>query len=283
MENRTPGLRSETSVQEENERLRQKVSKLQAAAVSQPNHLTSALQSENDKLRAENEELRANLLAANSSNERFRFISDYSTILIALVDPEERYVFMNGLYQKWFGFEPENAIGKTILEVAGTFAREKVKNQIQSALLGNHVHFENPVTLLRGETKVIDLQFIPVWYPEHGANGFVILGYDITDRKFSESRILEIQDRLEFALKSAGMSSWHVDMRQNQPTASETKSRLGNEVLMTDGLESILKLVHPDDAEETLLALRESIQERKPFDQEYRQLQPDGTYRWISS
>ena len=41
--------------------------------------------------------------------------------------------------------------------------------------------------------------------------------------------------------------------------------------------------VHPDDVDDTFQALKESISEHKPYQHEYRQIQPDGTYQWILS
>jgi PAS domain S-box-containing protein len=80
------------------------------------------------------------------------------------------------------------------------------------------------------------------------------------------------------------MSSWHLDLTTNQvSTEVGSKPLLGYEIERIDLLEAVRVRVHPDDVEETLRALKASIRDRKPYHHEYRQIQADGSYRWMSS
>ena len=236
----------------------------------------TTLEEENARLREENAQLRA-------SDGQLRLLADFSPALISYVDREERYRFMNRRYTEWFGFESKEVIGKTILEVVGPVAYEKAKTQICEALKGKHTHFENQVVMKSGEPKFVDLQFVP--FQDSGqVNGFIILGYDITDLKKAEWALKETQMRLEFALENANMTSWYLDLKTNQVLSTPgSKPLSGYEVERQSLYDMTCAKVHPDDVDHTFKALSESIQEHKPYQHEYRQLQSDGSYRWILS
>jgi PAS domain S-box-containing protein len=129
----------------------------------------------------------------------------------------------------------------------------------------------------------VDLQFVP--FQDSGqVNGFIILGYDITDLKKAEWALKETQMRLEFALENANMTSWYLDLKTNQVLSTPgSKPLSGYEVERQSLYDMTCAKVHPDDVDHTFKALSESIQEHKPYQHEYRQLQSDGSYRWILS
>jgi PAS domain S-box-containing protein len=222
---------------------------------------------------------------------QLRIVADFSPALIAHVDSGERYQFMNRLYQDWFGFDPLTSVGKTILEVVGPASYETAKIPIRDAVAGKHVHFENQVTLKDGTTKYVDLQFVPLGDSSSEMNGFILLGYDVTERKAAEAALRaneakyrEAQERLEFAIACAQMNPWYLDLKKNQIFSASGESPLQGYELSKSNLAEVVKVrVHPDDVEDTLKALSKSIREQKPYDHEYRQLQADGSYRWISS
>ncbi len=223
--------------------------------------------------------------------QQLRIVADFSPALIAHVDSAERYRFMNRLYKEWFGFDPLASLGKTILEVVGPVAYEKAKGPIQAAISGKHVHFENSVFMKDGTEKFLDLQFVPLDNSSEEMSGFIVLGYDITERKASESALRsseakyrESKDRLDFALKSAQMSPWHLDLKTHQVFTAFGADPMPGYEKSCLSLEEVVRVkVYPDDVEDTVKALTECILEKKPYDHEYRQLGSDGSVRWISS
>ena len=53
------------------------------------------------------------------SERRMHLIADSLPVLIAHVDREQRYVFMNRAYEAWFNIDPDTARGRPVREVLG--------------------------------------------------------------------------------------------------------------------------------------------------------------------
>jgi PAS domain S-box-containing protein len=132
--------------------------------------------------------------------EQLRLVADFSPALISYVDKNEKYQFMNRRYGEWFGADSRDGLGKSKIEVVGPVAYSKAKPQIDKALKGEHVHFENELVLPDGATKYLDMQFVPFHTSPGETNGFIILGYDITDRRYAEDELKRTADLLSAIL-----------------------------------------------------------------------------------
>ena len=84
------------------------------------------------------------------SQRRMHVIADSLPVLIAQVDRDQRYVFMNRAYESWFGIDPESAPGRTIREVLGDDLYEVALPYVRRVLSGEQVTFTEFVTLPQG-------------------------------------------------------------------------------------------------------------------------------------
>jgi PAS domain S-box-containing protein len=164
----------------------------------------------------------------NDTEVQLRLIADFSPALIARVDQHERYQFMNRLYKDWFGFEPLQSIGKTILEVVGPIPYAKAEKKIKEALQGVWVQFENRVFLKDGTAKDVDLQFVPITEAQGGHNGFIILGYDITPRKEVEQKLRRTSEILQAIMTSSQDLIYVKDRFSRMVYCNPTTLKLAN-------------------------------------------------------
>ena len=76
------------------------------------------------------------------SERRMHVIADSLPVLIAYVDRDQRYVFMNRAYEAWFGIDPESARGRTIREVLGNELYELALPYVDASPLrrAGHLH-----------------------------------------------------------------------------------------------------------------------------------------------
>ena len=90
-------------------------------------------------------------------------------------------------------------------------------------------------------------------------------------------------DRLALALEAGQMGTWHWDARSSVLHCDPALLRvLGTSPEAFDGTVSCyLALVHPDDREPTLAAVRASLEGRREHRHEHRVVLPDGSVRWI--
>lgn len=116
--------------------------------------------------------------------------------------------------------------------------------------------------------------------------GLVIFSTDITERKRSEERLQEAQERLRTAAEIArlGFCEWSLDTDQIR-FSREWKKQLGyGAVELPDRLDEWTSRLHPEDRDGVLEAIaRIRTAATSEHEMEYRLRHRDGTYRWIGA
>lgn len=69
--------------------------------------------------------------ALRESERRFRSVFEQSSVGIGITDPEERFIRVNASFARMLGFEPEELIGKSILEVTHPDDRARSQELLQ--------------------------------------------------------------------------------------------------------------------------------------------------------
>lgn len=123
-----------------------------------------------------------------------------------------------------------------------------------------------------------------------GADGQVERWYgsctDIDDEKSLAEELTTAQDQLEFAMHSARIASWHLDLQTGQVTSSSNTSRLladEDDEIAGDLTLLIRSLVHPDDKEQVAKTIQEAVANDSKYQDRYRMLRRDGSIRWSFS
>ncbi len=141
------------------------------------------------KVLRESMERRSVAKALEKREEELRLITDNLPALIAHVDANERYLFNNKAYERWFGQPPEQLRGKTVRELLGDKAYTRTRPRIKKALTGKTVTFENEITVESLGTRYISGVYIPDAAQARMVKGFYVLINDITERKRAEDRL----------------------------------------------------------------------------------------------
>jgi PAS domain S-box-containing protein len=130
-------------------------------------------------------DLAASQKALANSEAELRLIADALPVLIAFVDTDLRYRFVNQAHQTWFGVSPASMLGKTVEEIFGTPYWETCKEAMQRALAGDETHIEWSRLRLDGEQRVAEIRYIPRRQEDGRVDGIHILATDVTERKAS--------------------------------------------------------------------------------------------------
>ena len=126
---------------------------------------------------------------ARRSAEQLKTITDTLPALVAYVDAEERYQFANRAYETWFGMKPEDVVGKTVREFVGEEIYARFQEPIRRTLAGETVSYEGELKRKDGALIYTQSSYIPE-RDEHGqVRGFVVLAFDITERKQAEETV----------------------------------------------------------------------------------------------
>ena len=151
-----------------------------------------------DSIRSPYQRLAASRQQLRQSEDELRTITDNIPALVAFVDTEQRYQFVNRNYERWLGMKPEQMLGKTAQEIYGADNYAHLQPCLEKALAGQIFDTDHRIVGVRG---AIGRWFNIMYMPKVGADGDVtgiyVLGSDITDRKEAENRALFLAEHDE--------------------------------------------------------------------------------------
>ncbi len=125
------------------------------------------------------------------SEEKLRVIADSLPALVSYVDANQVYQFANSTYEKWFGLNFEEILGRTMRDVLGDASYVAAEPYIRQALAGQEVTHEREL-IRDGESFQLYNVYIPHIGSQKNVLGFFILATDISDRKMVENRLLHL-------------------------------------------------------------------------------------------
>lgn len=127
---------------------------------------------------------------AQVRERQLRIIADSLPVLIAHIDVEHRFRFVNGAYERWFGIKADQVIGRPLCELFGVQAYETLCPQLQASAAGRPV--DAPARLQHRSLGEREVNL--TWVPERGSDGSVVgfysLIHDVTDQKRDERRLM---------------------------------------------------------------------------------------------
>lgn len=128
--------------------------------------------------------------------EQLRLLTDALPVLIAYVDTEEKYLFTNEAYEKWFGIKNKEISGRHIAEIIGKDAYDSIQPQIIDVLNGHRLEFEMQMNYQHAGSKYVKSSFIPQYF-ENSLIGFYSLVVDISPIKEQEDRLKLLLEETE--------------------------------------------------------------------------------------
>jgi diguanylate cyclase (GGDEF)-like protein/PAS domain S-box-containing protein len=129
--------------------------------------------------------------ALRDSEQRLRTITDNVPAIIAHIDAQQRYTFINDYVRKISGEDPQQVIGHTVHEVRGESIYDAIKDQIETVLRGEHTMFENEGDI-RGKHYHFQSNFVPDIDENGKVRGFYALTTDITHIKQVEQELYRL-------------------------------------------------------------------------------------------
>ncbi|HJV52713.1 MAG TPA: PAS domain-containing protein [Noviherbaspirillum sp.] len=132
-------------------------------------------------------ERRSIAAALDQQDQYLRLITDAVPLLIAYIDAEERYRFVNAAYEPWFGRPRAEIVGRNLRDALGA-AYDELRPHIARALAGERVRYEATVHNALGQRHVI-ASYSPDLADDGTVRGFSSTVIDITERKNAEQEL----------------------------------------------------------------------------------------------
>ena len=148
--------------------------------------------------------------ALRQSEQQLRVITDALPGLIASVDRDERYRFVNAGYEQQYGLPREQIVGLSVKDLLKEDYRI-VQPFIHRVLSGERISFETTLLGAGGERTLFST-YVPDRTPEGLVAGFYVLITDISERKRTEGALKESEERFRHLFEQASDGIVTADM-----------------------------------------------------------------------
>jgi len=138
---------------------------------------------------------KANEEALKRSEQQLRLITDSLPAMIAYIDSERRYIFVNKSYANFAGIPRDQILGKEIREVLDEDAYEVIREQVETALSGQPVTFE----ITRPFSGLALRHMLAIYVPdirEGEIHGFFASIHDVTDLEKAKKQARDARETL---------------------------------------------------------------------------------------
>ena len=225
--------------------------------------------------------LKQSKLALKESESMFRDLTEKSLVGVYLVQ-DSRILYVNPRFGEIFGYDPNELIGKTTLDLVLPDDRKRVEEKISERLHSNEASINDSFRGLTKQGKTINIEVFGSSTVHKGKPAIIGTLLDITERKrFSEA--LEMERRLFVAgptiiFKRSAKENWPVEY-----VSPNILSLLGyHPEEFISGDISFGKIIHKDDLPSVAQTTDAETKAGSPhFELEYRVAKKNGGYRWV--
>ncbi|MGD2125284.1 MAG: PAS domain S-box protein [Desulfobacteraceae bacterium] len=217
--------------------------------------------------------------ALRKSEERLKLIVNGLPVLIAYVDADQKYQFVNREYENWFGLSPADIVGKRVRDVVGDAGYEKVREKIEEVLSGQPVSYQDELPFEDGTSRHYQAHYVPQVTPEGWIPGYFIMVEDITDRRQAEEELQKLSRAVDESPVSVIITDREGSIEYVNPKFVQLTGYTSEEVIGQNP--RILKSgEHPP---EFYQALWETIAQGKEWQGEFYNKKKSGDYYWESA
>lgn len=216
----------------------------------------------------------------------FRAVVDSSYDAIIGKRLDGTIISWNPSAQQIYGYSATEAIGSHISLIVPSDRLNELDRIMTGLSRGEGLRGYETVRQRKDGSRIdVSLTISPV----HDASGAVVggsvLARDISDIKRTAQELLESRERLSVAVQAAKIGLFRWECATNRVIWDETLRALFG---LQDGqavfsLDDYIARVHPDDREDLLTGVRESMASGIEYEREYRVLLPDGEIRWLAA
>ncbi|HWI83076.1 ATP-binding protein [Ramlibacter sp.] len=209
-------------------------------------------------------------------------------------DTDGRVTSWNEGARRVLGWSEQDMLGQTVHRfftpednASGTVEREMAQARRAGRAADERWHLR-----AGGERFWASGELMPLRDEGGAITGFVKILRDRTEQRVGEARLRELtatlqasEQRLQLALDVGGMGVWQVNLQTREvvwwPGMAEIHGLpAGAAPPAADGY---ARLIHPEDRDRVLQAMRDTIAQRRSQHIEYRVLWPDGSCHWIEA
>ncbi len=221
--------------------------------------------------------------ALTESRERYRELFEHNSDALFVVGPDGNILDANSIAISRYGYERQELLGLTILDLVAPECRAQVPSRLKKAL-AEGVQFEFRHRRKDGSEFPVEVNSRPIVLG--GERCLLSSVRDITERQQAEKELRERSEIIRLTIEATRLGIWDWNMTADLWTATPSYFRMLGYDPETDGQDREVwgERTHPDDRGFVVDKMIEVRDEGLPgFDIEFRFRHADGSYRWINS
>jgi PAS domain S-box-containing protein len=233
-----------------------------------------------------NEARRRNEAEALRNLEELEQLYRTAPVGLASFDRDLRYTRINERLAEINGRPVADHLGRTVADMIPELAGEVVRLvrgvlETGKPVLGLEMHGETPAA--PGRERYWIVSYYPLLAQDHrggrSVEGVSVVVQEITDRKLAEEELRESEERFRTLADTAPVLIWKAGHDGLRYFFNKTWLGFTGRTSEQESGEGWAEGVHPDDREHCLATCRSAVEQRQPFQIEYRMRRHDGEYR----
>ena len=210
-------------------------------------------------------------------------IADSLPVMIAYLDRDQRYVFLNRTLAEWLEQPRKAILGRTMKEVVGEDAYEFRRPMVEAALAGEEQWFIADFDHATRGKLTVQAHYVP----HRGSNGeiigLILVIQDVTEQRQNEIALRESELRFRRIADSAPVLMWVTRLDRTRDFVNQAYRDFAGISLAEINTHNWREWIHPDDLERLVAESIAGEATLKPFTLEGRYKRADGEYRWLRS
>ncbi|GEM_PF-6158401 len=213
---------------------------------------------------------------------RLAAIADAVPAFVGFLDADRVYRFVNRTYEAWFGRPKADVVGRSIVDVLGESAYQRVRAHLDRALAGERADFAHWFDYPVGR-RFVRGAYVPLYGEDGRIEGVTVTVVDETAIRVAEERLRESESRLRAIFDHAAVGMLELDpgtyeILSANPAAART---FGHPLESLRG-RSPYDFAYPEDADVGREdAARVSRGELEAAEYERRSVREDGRVVWL--
>ena len=211
-------------------------------------------------------------------------IADILPVMVAYVDRDLVYRFVNKPLADWFSVPRKEMLGRTVKEIIGEEAFGQREAMYAAALGGQRTFYASEFEHSSRGHVAVQSDYVP-WADATGeVRGIIILFEDVTESRIAERALRESEARFRRIANSAPALMWvtRLDRVRDFVNDAYLDFAFGPDGSREDArLLDWRERIHPDDVDRIVAESVSGEASLQPFTLEGRYRRWDGEYRWL--
>ena len=218
-----------------------------------------------------------------ASEQHLHLIMDSVPALIAYVDKNLRYQFVNRTFARWHDIPTTNIAGTHLSDIRSERAYQQLRQYAERVLSGRQFSTETAMPKRHGGSRDVHATYTPHVDQQGNVQGYFALVQDITEHKQTERDLQESTERLRLLLETTDAIPWEADAKTWRFTyvGPQVETLFCYPLAQWYEEDFWAKHLHPDDRDSAIDFCLHASSRREQYAFEYRMVTADGGIVWL--